>query len=311
MDTSHPRMKSLLALAQREWLQHRLGWTLMLAIPLGLAALLAAFGSVQVDVGDMPGLGPDMLPLLALGALVITPGLLLFIAWIASASLMAALARRDHADRSIEFWLSLPTSHAASLGVPLAAHLLLVPAAALLVGALAALPLSALLVARFGDAGAWFALPWGRLLAAEGALLARLLFGLPLATLWLLPLLLLVVLFGAWFRRWGFAILTMALGLGGVVLDRVLGHPVVMPTITVLVKNAAWAMFGPEGLRTRLAHGHSPMVAIDGLREHALASFGPAIAGLATWPFVAALAASALLFYALVQWRSRGAGGGA
>jgi ABC-2 type transport system permease protein len=44
-------------------------------------------------------------------------------------SLFIALGspRRDHGDRSIEFWLSLPSGHGESLAAPMLVHLLLVP----------------------------------------------------------------------------------------------------------------------------------------------------------------------------------------
>jgi hypothetical protein len=54
------------------------------------------------------------------------------ILWVSSLIIVSGLARRDHGDRSNEFfWMSLPVGHGTSLAVPLAVHLLLVPAAVL------------------------------------------------------------------------------------------------------------------------------------------------------------------------------------
>ena len=47
-----------------------------------------------------------------------TTALLLSVMSLASAVILAGVARRDHADRSIEFWLSLPVGHGASLAAP-------------------------------------------------------------------------------------------------------------------------------------------------------------------------------------------------
>ena len=117
-------MQKILPLMQREWLQHRFGWALAMLIPLGLAAVLTAFGQVELDADTIARAG-DALPLmLAMSAIAISALLLFTILSVTSGIIVAGLARRDHADRSIEFWLSVPVGHAQSLAVPLAVHLL-------------------------------------------------------------------------------------------------------------------------------------------------------------------------------------------
>lgn len=301
-------MNRLLPLARREWLQHRFAWSLLLLVPAGLAALFAAFGSIHTDADELAVIGGELAALLAFGTMVAMPTILLAIFWIASCVMMAGLARRDHGDRSIEFWMSLPTPHAASLATPLVLHMIVVPMAALLVGTLLAVPLSALAVSRLAGLDTWTQLPWGELIGAVGAIVLRLAVGLPLATLWLLPLLLLVVLFGAWFKRWGVVILAVSLGIGANVLDRLTGHPIVSPVVETLLGNAARAMFGAEGMGVHVGKEQSPLAAIGALRDQAFSTLGEAMAGLATAPFLGALLASALLFVALVDWRRRGAG---
>ena len=195
-------MNTLNALAQREWFQHRFGWTLLATAPLALTLLLVGFGQVEFDDGMPEQMGPALTTVLAVAAVLGSTIVVFIIGAITSLFIVAGLARRDHADRSIEFWLSLPTSHVRSLAVPLVVHLLLVPALALMAGLAGGLLVSLLLVTRVVGVGAWFTLPWGDLLPAIFAITARLMAGLPLAMLWLSPLILLVVLVSAWFSRW-------------------------------------------------------------------------------------------------------------
>ena len=127
-------MSHLLPLMQREWLQHRLGWSLMAGLPIGIALLLVAFGEVQLEPGELAAAG-DVLPaLLTTAAIVLSAAVVFVVAWLSSLILVSGLSRRDHADRSVEFWLSLPVGHGRFLATPLLVHLVLVPAAALLVG---------------------------------------------------------------------------------------------------------------------------------------------------------------------------------
>ena len=195
-------MNKLLPLLRREWLQYRFGWTLMVAVPLGIALLLLAFGEIQIGQDDAERVGDNMAQLLAVGSMAGSAATLFIIACFSSIIIVAGMARRDHSDRSVEFWLSLPATHSASLAAPLIVHLLLVPAAALLAGLAGGLLVSLVLVTRLVGIGEWFSLPWLDLLPAVFALAARLLAGLPLAVLWMSPLILLVVLLSAWFRSW-------------------------------------------------------------------------------------------------------------
>ena len=114
-------MSRFSTLLQREWMQHHRGWlVLMLAPPVvALIALLLPFSSVEV--------GPlQPAELMSMASIVVT----LIVLGLAAISVLIqapGLARRDRQDRSIEFWLSLPPSHAASIGATLLMHLLLVP----------------------------------------------------------------------------------------------------------------------------------------------------------------------------------------
>ena len=162
-------MNPILPLMQREWLQHRFAWALLALLPPGLALLVASFASVNVDGESLAEVGEARLaPVIALGSMAASTMLLFVILWVSSLIIISGLARRDHGDRSNEFWMSLPVGHGTSLAVPLAVHLLMVPAAALAVGLLSGWLLSLVLVGRYVGLGEWFALPWGALLGEIG-----------------------------------------------------------------------------------------------------------------------------------------------
>lgn len=299
-------MNSFMTLIRREWMQHRFGWSMLLLVPLALTLLALAFGTVEV--GDEERSTPPQLlaPLLTLAAVMGTMVASFGILGLTSLFLMTGLARRDHADRSVEFWLSLPTSHSASLGAPLLTHLLLVPAAALVLGLLAGLAVSALLVTRVLGFEAWLGIPWAVVLPAAGAVLLRVLVGLPLALLWLSPLLLAVVLANAWLKRWGLPALLLGGVLVAVALDRLLGDGVVASVLGQLLRQAGQALFAASPLNM----GGEPekvQMAMRMLPGWALQDYGAALKALLQPMFLACLALSAALFAALVDWRRRGA----
>lgn len=301
-------MKNLIPLMQREWLQHRFAWTLLMLVPLALAVLLLSVGQVEFDSDMSARTGPDMAAMLALLCVVISTAVIFLLTWITSLFITSGLARRDHTDRSAEFWLSLPTGHAESFVAPLLVHLVLVPAVALLVGLAGGYALSLLVVTRFVGLGEWFGLPWASLLAATLAIVARVMAGLPMATLWLSPLILLAVLSNALFRRWGLPVLAVGLGLGSAVLQFVFGQPLLGHWLAHLGSNAATALAGASG-KGVLIDGQQDaaqaLLALPGWAAHDLVA---ATRALITPDLLGALGVAGFLFYALVLWRRRGAG---
>lgn len=304
-------MHKLLPLMRREWLQYRHGWLLMAGIPLGIAALLLAFGQLEVEGREFEQAGNGLPAMLALGAMGGGAAVLLLVAVVSSLIIVAGIARRDHADRSVEFWLSLPAGHGVSLGAPLLVHLLLVPAAALLVGLAGGALLSLLLVGRVAGVAAWFTLPWLDLLPALAAIVLRLLAGLPLALLWLSPLILLVVLFSAWFRQWSWVILGVGIGLGSLLLSRLFGQPLLWDLLSRLLQQARQALLAARESFTVASGGAGDgLAALQALPAWALRDFGFAAAELASPLLLGALLVAAACFALLVQWRQRGAGAG-
>lgn len=298
-------MKQLAPLVQREWLQHRFGWSMLMLAPTALALLLYSFGDLHLAPEELNERLPASMALATLGG---ATALHFVIMWLTSLIIVSGLARRDHGDRSIEFWMSLPTSHVRSLAVPLGVHLLLAPAVALLVGLLSGLVISVVLVTRLSSFGGWLALPWGLLLAAGLAIAARIAMGLVLATLWLSPLILLTVLMTAWFRRWGIVILAVALGVGSQLLEKLLGRPLLADVLATMFRNAALSFKGPDSNDVVIENLSDIQSVLAVVPAWALEDSGQALALLPSPVFIGGLLFAAACFALLVQWRQRGAG---
>ena len=300
-------MNNLIPLMRREWLQHRFAWALLMLLPLALAVLPLAFGQIEIDGPMANHTGADLATLLGMISIVLSAAVIFLLVWVTSLFITSSLPRRDHGDRSVEFWISLPTGHAESLAAPLLVHLVLVPAAALLVGLVGGYGISLLLVSRFVGIGEWFALPWGTMLAATLALAARVIVGLPLATLWLAPLILLAMLANAWFRRWGLPVLVVGLSLASALLKGVFGQPMLALLLGALGRNAGLALAGAGGESLSISDKTQPAQALQGLPAWAWNDLVAALREAASPLFLGVLVVSAALFMALVLWRQRGA----
>ena len=303
-------MNRFKTLVRREWLQHRFGWTIAALLPLAIALLLVSFGLIVIGDPSASRFGAALPALLAMIAIVGGTALSFLVLTLTSWIIVAGLARRDHGDRSVEFWLSLPVGHVPSLAVPLLVHLILVPAAALFVGLVGGYVLSLVLVARIVGISEWLTLPWADIIPASLALVLRLLAGLPLATLWLAPLILLVVLLTAWFRRWGWVILVVGIGVGSELLNRVFGQPLLSDTLLALLAHAATAMVhGVQdgGGNLRIQGASEGFAALRVLPGWALRDFGESLRELASPLLLGGLVFAAGCFALLVDWRQRGA----
>ncbi len=205
----------------REWMQHKRGWLITLLLPPVLFLAILPFGQVE-------GMPFDQQPLmLALFVVMITSIALFGISYASALFQLPGLARRDQQDRSIEFWLSLPGRHSESIGATLLAHALLVPIAAEVVGLLfGGVIASGLALKQAGWAG-WMAVPWLQVFAMALPLFFRGLFGTLLLTLWLAPLVMIVMAASAWLKRWGVPAVVITVGGGGLLLDKVYGNTVV------------------------------------------------------------------------------------
>jgi ABC-2 type transport system permease protein len=282
------------ALLLREWMQHQRGWLITLLAPPLIFLLLLAMPFATVE-----GL-QEQAPL----------GVAVFTAMVSAVGLMGValavtgfqwpgLARRDAQDRSIEFWLSLPGSHAQSIGATVLSHGLLLPLAALGVGYGFGLLIGPGLLLRSGGWAALGAVGWGQMLQASLPLLLGAAIGLVLMLLWLAPFAFAVMAASAWLKRWGLPALAVAVVGSGLLLDKAYGNPVVWRLLSAQMEGAAW-----EG-RFQALMGAEPRT--GEFAAAVLSDLGHNFAALASPNFIGGLAVAGLCFWLLVLKRARAA----
>ncbi len=303
------RFRSLLL---REWMQHRNGWLVLLALPSLLMVGLSLFDGqgIDVQVGDnQAALGQlSQLPLLLqiLGWTVATTGLAMLLVTLTVLFQLPGLARRDQQDRSIEFWRSLPVGHGEAVAATLLMHLLLLPALVLTAALLGAQLVAMLAIVLHHGPLPWLQQPWLLLLASLLVAVARVWLGLLLAVLWLSPLLLLTMAASAWLKRWAMPVLAALSLLGVYWLDARLPQPVVGPTFERLGTEALYALLAPDlfdGPR-RLGQG-SLDATLAGLPSALLQDGLRVLDSAASPAFLLALLGGALGFALLVLRRQR------
>jgi len=305
-------MNRFFTLMQREWLQHRIGWLVLMVLPslvmLGLSLLDGKALHVQVD-GDgtrLPPLSQLPIPLQTLGWLAATAVLAFVLAMLSVLTQLASLARRDIQDRSIEFWRSLPVSDAQAVGAPVLMHFIVLPAMVLLAGSLGALVVGAVAISLQHGFGAWLMQPWWVVMPAALLLVLRMLLGLVLAMAWLSPLLMLTMAASAWLKRWAVPVVVITSVVLVQIVDRYLPMPVFRPIFKRLSTEALEAVVSSHSLQGLHFEGPAEMAAaLPGLPAGLLADAGHALASAASPAFVAALAVGALGFGLLVLRRQR------
>ena len=164
------------------------------------------------------------------------------------------------------------------------------------------------LVVRFVGFDEWLSLPWNSILPGTLAAAVRVMAGLPLATLWLSPLILLAMLCNAWFRRLGIPVVVVGLSLSSVLLKAVFGQPLLADSLSALWRNAGQALAGASGQGLTVNDTTPPAQSLEGMVSWAWHDFVAALQATASPIFLAALAVSAGLFMVLVLWRRGGAG---
>ena len=302
------------ALLQREWMQHQRGWWVVMAVPVIVLLLVAIYGDVNITLDaddDTSVIRTPSALLMAMGSL---GGLAignLALSWFSSLVQASGLARRDLQDRSIEFWLSLPVGNAQSLGATLLTHLLLAPWLALLVGAAGGFVVSLVVVMKAWGISAWLTLPWGGLALGLVAVLLRLAAGLVLATLWVAPLVLVVMAASAWLKRWGLPVVAAVIGVSGVVLDKFFDWPVVWDTLQIIGRSVLRSFFGNDrdgGPQLRhVADAEGATQILQALPSWAMQDLGLALHAMLSPVFAIGLVVAVAAFMLLVLRRSRGA----
>lgn len=304
-------MKRFTTLLHREWMQHRIGWLVLMGLPSGLMLIAALFGKLSINLSEEASghLPPPVV--FAIGSIAVLAVLTMSLAWLASMIQSPGLARRDVQDRSIEFWLSLPASHSESLGATLLMHLLIVPWLALLAGLAGGFIVSIITVVRFFGIGDWLTLPWGTIAVTTVFLSLRLMIGLLLATLWLSPIVLGTMAASAWLKRWGLPAVIGSVVIGGQVLDRLYGSRIVWDALKSLGTMASQAFLGadrgPKSAGLVIERSDDLVGAMADAPGWLLHDLGSALVQVASPTFVGALLAGAAAFGLLVVRRQRGA----
>jgi ABC-2 type transport system permease protein len=293
--------KRFATLLQREWMQHGRGWMILLALPWVVIMGLGLFAGFRIE---MDGERPTA----TVGTLMLTIALTMMTLGLAcgAALLMApGLARRDVQDRSIEFWVSLPSSHVQSLAATLLMHLVALPVAGIVVGVIGGLLATPLLAAQHWGLGAWAGLPWGQLMLAFIGMALRLSFGIVLAVLWLSPLILGTMAASAWLKRWGVPAVVGGLVAGHALLEKFYNVTAVGDAVRTLLEQAVRAVVATADKGRELNSVNEIEAFVPALPAWLLQDAAMAVSALATPAFLAALAGGALMFGLLVLRRQR------
>lgn len=277
----------------REWMQHKRGWLIAAFAPPLLFLAMLPFGHVQ-------GLPTEQAELVALAILVISACAVYAICLLVALFQLPGLARRDTQDRSIEFWLSLPGRPSESVASTVLAHAWLAPVGGAFVGAAFGLPIAMSVLASKADLGMALGVHWGEVVAAALPLLLRGLLGTVLLTLWLAPLIFVLMAASAWLKRLGVPVVLVGTAVAVAVLHK--------------VYDIDWPLQALAGLDARINHtlvydGHGLMAALKSdvnLWTWAMQDLGQALAELASLQFIGWTALAAAGFALVVMKRARG-----
>lgn len=307
-----PAMNRFATLMKREWMQHRTGWWVLMALPAVANLLLGLFEgqgvhmTVNLDDHSISSVGKMPIGLQTLGWSVATMAVTFVLAALAVLAQLPGLARRDVQDRSIEFWRSLPTSHVQSVAALVLMHLLVLPGLALVVGFAAGQVVALVSIVSQQGPMAWLAQPWWSLLPALLLVAARALFGLLMAVAWLSPVLLLTMAASAWLKRWAVPVVVAATLLGVHWLDPRLPMPLVKPSLDRIGQEAADALLAIQAFKGAEFDGPSDLAAaLPQLAGMLLRDAAHVLGNAASPAFVIALMVAAVGFGLLVLRRQR------
>lgn len=285
------RFKTLLL---REWLQNRWTWAVVVSVLPVLLLVMMPFGDVSL---------PEKAPVQFVAGIVIAmSGLVAALAAWATVLFMApGLARRDSQDRSIEFWLSLPSTHREHVGAQYVSHALLFPLGALVVGVGFGLVLMPIVLFKWQGMAALGALNAPALLAWLGVVAASAVFSLVLAALWLSPVVMVLMAASAWVKRLALPLLALA----ATALANLPATASVFRAAMVSYATTVGALL--DGTVRVFATGSAGALhEMEMQPQTALAFVQGALADLATPQFAVSIAVALLAAFALVLRRQRG-----
>ncbi|HEY8880237.1 MAG TPA: hypothetical protein VIN03_21890 [Roseateles sp.] len=280
----------------REWMQHKRGWLIAAFAPPLIAIALALFANPHVE-------GSPRLPLemIALMMTVLSGCVVYVICLLVALFQLPGLARRDSQDRSIEFWLSLPGRPSESVAATVLAHAWLAPVGGALVGALFGLPFALMALGSKLGWGTAFSLPWGEIISAAAPMLARGLAGTVLLTLWLAPLILVLMAASSWLKRLGVPVVLVGSAVAATVMHKAYGIDWPLDVLMDWSQRINHTLvYDERGLMNALqseATSLWPQMAHD---------LGQALADLASLQFLGWTALSAAAFALVVMKRARG-----
>ena len=122
-----------------------------------------------------------------------------------------------------------------------------------------------------------------------------------------MPLILLIMLMTAWFKRWGLVILAAGVGLGSAVMDKFLGYPWLSDAVQELLVRAGRSVINAGGQNLVIEKTDEMAAVLSVIPRWAATDAGLALGQLASPWLLGVLLSSALLFAGLVDWRRRGA----
>lgn len=288
-------------LLRREWMQHHRGWVWLALVPLALALVLVPFSNIDFEGAPVPE--PQML-----GYLVITIATYGVMALVAATVLFqaAGMARRDQQDRSIEFWLSLPTSHVQNVLATLLMHLLLMPLMALLLAFAGAQLLALALVAKLAGVGALAQLADPSWFGYTGAALLRQVIGVGVAAVWMAPVVLAAMAAASWLKGWGVPVLVAATVALAVLEEHYTGGSWVRDTLARWFNETLAALMplarGEADVKAALSTGSG----LDGFATWMWTDTAVMLRDLATPAFVVALVVAGIGFWLVVLRRGQG-----
>lgn len=291
-----------LTLMQREWMQHRLGWLLVMLAPLALVLLLMP---LQGPIVDDDKLAPPPVAVAVVAMLGSMAGVFA-LSWIVSMFQLPGLSRRDQQDRSIEFWLSLPATHVESIGATVLTHALLVPLGALAVGLACGPVMAAAALLKIHGFAGFAQVPWSGVMGIAVLGWVRLSIGLLLLTLWLSPLFMALMAAAAWLKRWGVPVLIGGTVIVANLLDQLYQNRIVAELLKAQFEGAGKALFNASmALEGRGAAQHLEQASFADLLQLTLHDLGAAFAQLASPHFIGGLLVAALCFQLLVLKRKQ------
>lgn len=290
------RFKTLML---REWLQNRWTWLIAIAALPVLTLVSLPFGEVQFNAQEKVR---NLHEAVLLIPLALTPLTCVMIAWLTTLFMASGLARRDWQDRSIEFWLSLPSTHGEHIGAQYLMHAFVFPLLALVMGVAFGLLLLPIVLLKFGVG--FTGLAWGGALSVLSVPLLLAVPALFFGALWMAPIVLTVMAASVWLKR-------LALPILAVIAVFLANFPSTAATVRAFTQDyvsCIGRLF--EGLAGVLAQRSDEMVEMgrgDGLKPiDAAGFFAQSFADFASLPAVVALLVTLLACAAIVLKRRRG-----